>query len=198
MTLCCHCCIAPSPILSCSLMGFPDLAPPGPVSRGALCTPRVLANAVNKAVFSVLAGVRFCCIEWGRELGGPRPTPDSGLSETLSVPWVSQGTCCYPLSCRNDGQGLCLKAEFFSLLTVVAPWNSERMRDIPKATPLVRVEVLHHEAGLLVHEPPAWDGGKVAEEAWASVPMSGKNFAQVCFHYFRSTNTTPGSGKWGM
>lgn len=134
----------------------------------------------------------------GQGTWGPRPTPDSGLSEILSVPWVSQGTCCYPLSCRNDGQGLCLKAEFYSLLTVVAPWNSERMRDIPKATPLVRGEVLHHEAGRLVHEPPAWDGGKVAEEAWASVPISGKNFAQVCFHYFRSTNTTSGSGKWGM
>ena len=33
--------------------------PPRPVSQGALCTPHVLANAVNKAMFSVLAGVRL-------------------------------------------------------------------------------------------------------------------------------------------
>lgn len=62
------CCVAPTPILSCSLMGVSrPWPPPGPVSQGALCSPRVLANAVNKAMFSVLAGVRLCCTESGRE-----------------------------------------------------------------------------------------------------------------------------------
>lgn len=49
--------------------GFQTWPPPGPVSPGALCTPRVLANAVNKAMFSVLAGVRLRCIEWSRGSG---------------------------------------------------------------------------------------------------------------------------------
>lgn len=36
--------------------------PSGPVSPGALCTPHVLANAINKAMFSVLAGMRLNCM----------------------------------------------------------------------------------------------------------------------------------------
>lgn len=63
--MCCRCYVAFSPILSCSLPGFRTRPPPGPVSQGALCTPHVLANAVNKAMFSVLVGVRLHCIEWG-------------------------------------------------------------------------------------------------------------------------------------
>lgn len=67
--MCCRCYVAFSPILSCSLLGLQTWPPPGPVSQGALCTPHVLANAVNKAMFSVLVSVRLHCIEWGR---GPR------------------------------------------------------------------------------------------------------------------------------
>lgn len=101
MILCCRCCVAPSPILSCSLMGVSrPRPPPGPVSQGALCTPRVLANAVNKAMFSVLAGVRLCCDERRR-----RSTPTSGLGETASALSVSRGTYCHLLrSANRDGR----------------------------------------------------------------------------------------------
>lgn len=58
--------------------------PQGPMSQRALCTPRVLANAVNKAMFSVLAGVSLFCLSEAEGLG-VLCTLCSGFSETVSI-----------------------------------------------------------------------------------------------------------------
>lgn len=121
MILCCRCCVAPSPILSHSLMRVSRPWPqPGPVSQGALCTPRVLANAVNKAMFSVLAGVRLCYIQWRRG-----STATSRRSESASALSVSLGTYCYLVKSANrDGHSAqhpyCISGQYFICFLMLA------------------------------------------------------------------------------
>lgn len=119
-----------SPILSCSLMGVSRPRPPaGPGAPGALCTPRVLANAVNKAMFSVLAGVRLCC-------GGERAPPQRQACRI--------GTQCYlqrPPDRDGPGErsvcpGGCAQGQYFVCSSLAASTRKESqwVREAPGAT----------------------------------------------------------------
>lgn len=87
-------------------------------------------------------------------------------------------------------QGLCLRAGFLLLLTVVAPWGSEQMKDtpnIPKATPLVRGEVLDHRQDCwILATPMSHLPGTVGRfgRKLGTCPYISKDFAQVCVSLF--------------
>lgn len=117
--------------------GFQTWPPPGPVSQGALCTPRVLANAVNKAMFSVPDGVRLRSIKWdrgsGRPVGSVKQFPGCPKGPAATARRILMVMAHSECSVHTRGRA----QSPVSFAPHCGPLGIRWTRDISKATPLV-------------------------------------------------------------